>query len=85
MKEFTYTITDPLGVHARPAGLLVKEAGKFASKITLSKDGKSGDAKRIFAVMGLGVKCGETLTVTAEGEDEAAAAAALEDFLKNNL
>lgn len=85
MKEFKYIITDPEGIHARPAGLLVKEAGKYASQITLGRDGKSGDAKRIFAVMGLGVKCGQELTVTVSGDDEDAAAAALETFLKENL
>lgn len=85
MKEFTYTITDPQGMHARPAGVLVKEAGKYQSKITIEKDGKSGDAKRIFAVMGLGVKCGQAITVKVEGDDEAEAAAAIEEFLKANL
>ncbi|MBQ3462150.1 MAG: HPr family phosphocarrier protein [Clostridia bacterium] len=85
MKEFTYTITDPQGMHARPAGVLVKEAGKYQSKITIEKDGKAGDAKRIFAVMGLGVKCGQQITVKVEGDDEAEAAAAIEEFLKANL
>lgn len=85
MKEFSYTITDPQGVHARPAGVLVKEAAKYESSITLEKDGKSGDMKRIFAVMGLGVKCGETITVKVDGNDEAEAAEAVESFLKQNL
>lgn len=85
MKEFNYTITDPQGVHARPAGVLVKEASKYQSSITIEKDGKSGDAKRIFAVMGLGVKCGQTITVKIDGPDEAEAAAAVEEFLKANL
>ncbi len=73
MKTFDYTITDPEGIHARPAGILVKEAGKFASKITMAKDGKEVDAKRIFGIMGLGVKKGNTVTVKVEGEDEEAA------------
>ncbi len=85
MKEFNYTITDPQGVHARPAGVLVKEASKYQSSITIEKDGKSGDAKRIFAVMGLGVKCGQTITVKIDGSDETEAAAAVEEFLKANL
>lgn len=85
MKEFTYVIADPHGIHARPAGLLVKECAKFNSKITLKKDGKSGDAKRIFAVMGLAAKKGDELVVEVEGEDEAAAVAAIETFLKENL
>lgn len=85
MKEFTYTITDPQGMHARPAGVLVKEAAKYQSSVTIEKDGKSGDAKRIFAVMGLGVKCGQQITVKVDGPDEDEAAAAIEAFLKENL
>lgn len=85
MKEFTYVITDREGIHARPAGLLVKEANKFTSSITLSKDGKTGDAKRIFAVMGLAAKQGQELKVTVEGPDETEACAAIEAFLKENL
>lgn len=85
MKEFNYTITDQQGVHARPAGVLVKEAAKYQSSITIEKDGKTGDAKRIFAVMGLGIKCGQTITVRIEGSDEDEAASAIEKFLKENL
>lgn len=58
MKEFNYTITDPQGIHARPAGVLVKEAAKYQSTITLEKDGKTGDAKRIFAVRAGSSSCG---------------------------
>lgn len=85
MKEFTYVITDPEGIHARPAGLLVKEAGKYKSAITLVKGEKKGDAKRIFAVMGLVAKKGDSITLKIEGEDEDAAMTALEAFLKENL
>ena len=55
MKEFKYVITDKGGIHARPAGALVKEAAAFPCSITIAKDGKAADAKRIFGVMGLGV------------------------------
>lgn len=85
MKQFSYTITDPEGIHARPAGEFVKAAKAFESKVTISKDGKTVDAKKIFGVMGLGAKQGHVIEVAAEGADEDAAAAALEDFLKNNL
>lgn len=85
MKEFNYTITDELGIHARPAGMLVKEAKKFTSGIAIEKDGKTVDAKKLLALMGLGVKQGQTIKVTAEGDDEAAAIEAMEEFLKNNL
>lgn len=85
MKSFNYTIKDAQGIHARPAGVLVKEAGRFKSDITIEKDGKKADAKRIFAVMGLGVKSGETITVNIDGEDEDKAASSLQGFLQNNL
>ena len=85
MTEATMTIENKTGIHARPAGLLVKEAAKFASSTTIAKGAKKGDLKRIFGVMALGVKKGEEITVTCEGADEDAAAAALEAFFKANL
>ena len=85
MKEFEYVLTDPLGIHARPAGLLVKEAAKFKSSVKIGKAGTSADAKRIFGVMGLQAKQGDTVKFTVEGEDEDAAAQALEAFMKANL
>lgn len=85
MKQFNYTVKDELGIHARPAGLLVKEAQKFSSSIAVIKDGKSADGKKLFALMGLGVKCGNEITVTCDGADEEAAATALETFISDNL
>ena len=85
MKEFKYVITDAEGIHARPAGELVKVAKEFSSKITITKDGKSGDCKKIFGVMALAVTCGIEVTVTEEGEDEEAAAAKIEEFMKSNM
>ena len=85
MKEFKYVITDPEGIHARPAGLLVKKADSYASTIMIGKGEKSADAKRIFGVMGLGVKNGEEIFMTAEGADEAEAIEGMEQFFKENL
>lgn len=85
MKSFVYTITDPEGFHARPAGLFVKEAKKFPCTTTVVKGEKSADARKMFGLMGLGIKGGETITVTTEGEQEEEAAVALEAFLKENL
>lgn len=85
MKELKYTITDSQGIHARPAGLLVKEAAKFVSDIKIEKAGKAADAKRIFGVMGLAAKQGEEVVIKAEGADEAEAIVAMEAFLKENL
>lgn len=81
MKQVEYTITDPNGIHARPAGQLVKEAAKYTSSITIKKGEKSADAKKIFGLMGLGVKCNETISITIEGEDEENAFAAIDAFM----
>nr|WP_319487309.1 HPr family phosphocarrier protein [uncultured Caproiciproducens sp.] len=85
MKQFTYTIKDPEGIHARPAGLLVKIAASYTSEIKVTKGQNSVNAKKIFAVMGLSAKQGDTITVTAEGEDEVKANEALSAFFKTNL
>ena len=85
MKEFDYTIQDALGIHARPAGLLVKAAKEFQSAITLKKGEKVASATKLMALMGMGIKCGDVITVTLEGEDEEKAAAALERFFQENL
>ena len=85
MKTIQYTIKDELGIHARPAGLLAKAAKQFTSAITIEKDGKAAGATKLMALMGLGVKCGETVTVTVNGSDEEAAAKAMEDFFAANL
>lgn len=81
MKTFTCIIHDKEGLHARPAGLLVNAVKPFASTVTLAKGEKSGDAKKIFKIMGLAVKCGDCITVTAEGPDEDAAIAAAQKIL----
>ena len=85
MKEFTIKVNDASGIHARPAGLLVKEASKYESSITLVHNGKSADAKRIFSVMGLAAKYGDTLKITVHGSDEEKAAESLKAFFENNL
>ena len=85
MKSFVYTITDPVGLHARPAGLLVKEVKKYASMVTVKKGEKASDAKKLMMLMGLGVKCPDEITVEVTGADEETAAAELEAFFKANL
>jgi len=85
MKSFTYVIQDKEGIHARPAGLVVAEAKKFASVITIENKGKTADLKRIIGVMALCVKNGEEVLVKAEGADEEAAIAAVEKVFKENL
>ena len=85
MKEFEFVVTDPQGIHARPAGLLVKEAQNFESNISVFKGARKGDLKKIFTVMALGVKQGETIKVQVEGADEEQAASTVEAFLKENF
>lgn len=85
MREFQYTITDPEGIHARPAGELVKAAKAFSSSIKMCKDGKEGDCKRIFTIMGLTVKKGQEVTFHIEGEDEDAAYDAISKFMQEYL
>ena len=85
MKSFEYTIKDPIGIHARPAGMLSREGKKFKSTICVVKGGKSANVLRLMALMGLGVKCGETVTVTVEGEDEDVAFAGIKEFFEANL
>ena len=77
MKEFTYVIKEELGLHARPAGLLVKEAKKFQSA--------TAAAGKLIAIMSMGVKQGDEVTVQVEGPDEDAAFEALEKFFQENL
>ena len=85
MKSFVYTIKDELGIHARPAGLLAKKAKEFNSVITVEKNDKSVNASRLMALMGLGVKCSDTIKITAEGADEDEAIQAMENFFTSNL
>lgn len=85
MQEFKYTITDPLGMHARPTGLFVKEASSYKSSITISKGERTVDAKRVLGVMGLAVKNGDIVTVKIEGPDEELAASSLETFMNEAL
>lgn len=87
MKKFEYVITDPVGIHARPAGLLAKAAKGLDSTITVTKaDGsKSAAATKLMALMGMGIKTGEAVIVTVEGGNEDANAATIEQFFKDNL
>lgn len=85
MKKFEYVVKDEVGIHARPAGLLVKEAKKYESKISITKDGKSAEATKLMALMGLGVKCGDTVEVIVDGADEDTAFEGVKAFFEANL
>ena len=85
MREFEYTIKDELGIHARPAGLLVKAAKSTNCRISVVKNGKAADATRLFGIMGLGIKQGDTVTVRCEGESEDEALLQMRSFFEENL
>ncbi|MDO5391352.1 MAG: HPr family phosphocarrier protein [Eubacteriales bacterium] len=85
MKTFEYTIQDSLGIHARPAGALAKEAKKYESKIVIGKEGKTAEATKLMALMGLGVKCGQKVEIEISGSDEEAAFQGIKAFFEANL
>ena len=85
MKEFSYTIKDPLGIHARPAGLLVKKLQEFSSAVTIRKDNDECDGKKLLALMKMRIKEGHTLTLRFNGIDEDSASAAVESYLPEIL
>jgi phosphocarrier protein len=85
MKEFTYTLKDEMGLHARPAGLLAKKAASYKSSVSIGCGAKSGDAKKIISVMRLCAKWNDVLHFRVEGEDEEQAAQGLLSFLSENV
>lgn len=85
MKRFNYVINDALGIHARPAGFLIKTAQRYESKITLENKGKSTDAKKILAILSMEIKCGEEVAVTIDGRDEEEAYKELQKFFTEQL
>lgn len=85
MKKIEYTIKDELGIHARPAGNLSKLAKSFDSEITITKKDKKANAAKLLALMGMGIKHNDTITVCANGPDEDIALERIEKFLYENL
>ena len=85
MERFSYQIQNPIGIHARPAGMLVKAASQYRSEVMLQAGEKSANAKKIFSVLTLGAKCGDQVEVSVQGEDEQEACADLKAFFEENL
>lgn len=85
MKTFSYTITDPAGLHVRLAGAFVKLAKQFRCITTATKEDKTVEVNSVFHLMSLGTQYGQTLTVTTSGEQEEEAAAAMREFLLQNV
>ena len=85
MKTFNYTITDELGIHARPAGMLAKTAKALDSEITITKGEERVGASKLMMLMGLGVKQGDTITVAIDGGDEENSYNTMKEFFEKNL
>lgn len=86
MKEFTYTIKDPDGMHMRPAGLLAQLAKGFAdTRVTLTKGEQTVAATQVMQLLSLGIKAGSEVVIRVDGVDEGAAVAALEKFMNEKL
>lgn len=82
MEKRDFHVIAETGIHARPATLLVQAASKFNSDIQLTYKDKSVNLKSIMGVMSLGVGQGADVTISADGDDEADAIAALKDTMK---
>ncbi|MDE7244210.1 MAG: HPr family phosphocarrier protein [Oscillospiraceae bacterium] len=86
MRSFRYIVEDERGIHARPAGQLSKLAKEYLDTvITVTKDGKTARTTQLMRLMNLGVKCGDEVTVAAEGFREDEAIAAVQKFFQDNL
>ncbi|MGB9855879.1 MAG: HPr family phosphocarrier protein [Caldisericum exile] len=81
----TFTVKNKVGLHARPAAVLVQTASKFKSDIKIEKDGKVVSAKSILGVLSLGAEKGSTITVTVDGVDEEEALKTIEELVNNNF
>ena len=85
MKTFAYTIKDEIGIHARPAGALAKEAKRFESVISIAFHGNKIEVNRMMAVLGLGIRTGDTIMVEIEGKDEETACKEMQRYFEKNL
>lgn len=85
MKSFTYTIKDPVGLHARPAGILAKKVKEYESKIVIKKGDKAAEAQKLMAVLGLCVKQNDEVIVEADGADEDKACQEIQALFEENF
>lgn len=84
---FDYTIQDKIGLHARPIGMIAKAIAPYAdTQVTISSRDQSADAKRIFAMMSLQARQGDTISIQIEGGEESLVADAIRQvFVTENL
>lgn len=85
MLEQTVTVVNKVGLHARPAALLVKAAGEFACEVALVKDNKTFNAKSILAIMSAAIKQGDQIIVRVNGDGEGQALTAIVALINSGL
>lgn len=85
MVRETVKITNPAGLHARPASIFVQKAGQYKSGITVVFNGTEYNAKSILALMGAAIKSGSEIDLVCTGEDEAEALAGLKEAIESGL
>ncbi len=85
MTEKIVKVTNSLGIHARPASMIVRAASHYSSSIFLEKDGVNADAKSIMNVMMLAAGCDSSVTIRADGKDENEALAAIEKLFETKF
>lgn len=83
LKSEKVILGNEVGLHARPAALLIKEASKYKSQINIIKEEKNYNGKSIISILSMAAIKGDELTVLAEGEDEAEAVNSLKEFIAN--
>ena len=85
MKKFTYVVSNPRGVHARPCALLAQCCTNFKSMVTVSTDEKTASARNVLELMALGAVKGDVLTFQIEGEDEEKTLEAIQEVLNKSF
>ena len=83
--KIVLTLTNKMGLHARPAALFVQSASKFKSNITVEKDGKKVNAKSILGVLSLGAEKGAKIKISVDGEDKQEAIRDLKELIENKF
>ncbi|MTI48389.1 HPr family phosphocarrier protein [Sporosalibacterium faouarense] len=85
MVSLSIRLKNKSGMHARPASLLVKEAGKFKSEIKIIKEEKEYNAKSIMGILSMGAAKGDSITFQAKGTDESEAIEAIKNLVNSNF
>ncbi len=85
MKKWEYKIKNELGIHARPAAMLVREAKRYESRILLAVEGRTAPATDLMEIMELNAKCGQTVKVVFSGRDEEMAYEALKNVMRKKF